>query len=62
MTPADVHEGRTKRILEDRHKTRTESFLAAPERYPAGPPKAPQMPDAVYINPPEQKEVKYSLN
>jgi len=52
LTPADVHYGRAALILEVRHRTRLAAYVAHPERFVQGPPRAEILPAAVWINPP----------
>jgi putative transposase len=52
LTPATVHLGRAELVLEARHQTLLAAYRAHPERFFQGPPKRPQLPSAVWINPP----------
>src|SRR5512140_3855278 len=53
LTPADVHYGRATAILARRAEALARAYAAHPERFPHGPPAAPTLPDAVWINPPK---------
>lgn len=59
LTPADVHYGRADAVLKARHSRRLEAYARHPERFIGGPPRRPQLPTAVYINPP-RKEAELS--
>ncbi len=52
MTPADVHFGKAPIIIQKRQKVLTAAYEKHPERFVNGPPEAPQLPKAVWINPP----------
>ena len=52
LTPADVHYGRARTILEVRHRTRLAAYAAHPERFVQGPPRPETLPTAVWINQP----------
>ena len=53
LTPGDVHYGRAQGLLERRAQVLAAAYAAHPERFPHGPPAAPKLPDAVWINPPK---------
>jgi putative transposase len=55
LTPAAVHYHRANEILEARQKRLLEVYTAHPERFPNGPPRVPELPEAVWINPPEEE-------
>ena len=55
LTPASVHEGRGEAILVQRHATMLAAYKATPERFPNGPPRCATLPEAVWINPPEDR-------
>jgi putative transposase len=55
-TPADVHYGRAHAIREARSRVLDAAHQAHPERFVRKPPKAPRLPDTVWINRPEDKE------
>lgn len=52
LTPADVHYGRAEEVLAQRQVVLQESYERHPERFVNGPPTVPQLPAAVWINPP----------
>ena len=52
LTPADVHQGRAQRVLDDRRRTLQKAWARHPERFVRGTPKPHTLPHAVYINPP----------
>jgi putative transposase len=53
LTPADVYFGRAPMILAQRQEVLDRAYQAHPERFPRGRPRAPALPEAVYINPPQ---------
>lgn len=53
MTPEMVHYGRAAEVAERRAKVLAEAFNAHPERFVNGFPEPRQVPDAVWINPPQ---------
>ena len=53
LTPADVYFGRAPMILARRQQVLDQAYEAHPERFPRGRPRAPALPEAVYINPPQ---------
>ena len=53
LTPADVHHGRAAAILVERQAVLQQAYAAHPERFVKGPPTVPQLPTAVWINPPQ---------
>lgn len=53
LTPADVHFGRAKRILDERHQVLTDAWQRNPERFPNGRPTVPTLDRKVYINKPD---------
>jgi putative transposase len=55
LTPADVHYGRAAAVLAERQNVLDAAYAAHPERFVKGPPKVPSLPQAVWINPPEDK-------
>jgi putative transposase len=55
LTPAEVHYGRAEQVLADRQRVLDAAYAAHPERFVNGPPKVPSLPQAVWINPPEDK-------
>ena len=52
MTPEDVHYGRAGTITRIRQMTLNEAYERHPERFVRKAPKAPVLPQAVWINPP----------
>lgn len=56
-TPADVHHGRTPVLERARAGVLAGAYTAHPERFVRRPPTPPEMPGAVWINPPAKKEV-----
>jgi putative transposase len=56
LTPADVHHGRAAEVTAARAVTLTRAYAAHPERFVRQPPQPPQLPTAVWINPPARKE------
>lgn len=60
LTPADVHFLRAQQILQLRAETLTAAYQAHPERFNR-PPVPQALPDAVWINPPEQPAQEPSL-
>lgn len=53
LTPYSVHYGLAKQILDKRHQTMLLAFYKNPERFNNKTPKLIQLPEAVYINPPQ---------
>jgi putative transposase len=53
MTPADVHYGRAIEVVEKRQAVLTLAYQKYPERFVRGLPLVPQLPQAVWINPPQ---------
>lgn len=53
LTSADVHFGRAKARLEAHQDVLDAAYAAHPERFVKGPPKAPALPTAVWINKPK---------
>jgi putative transposase len=58
MTPAIVHSGRASAVDAARAITLGEAYAAHPERFVRRPPTPPELPTAVWINPPSRKEVE----
>ncbi len=56
MTPDQIHFGQAQEIYTARQATLDAAFLATPERFVHKPPKPPQIPTAVWINPPKPTE------
>jgi putative transposase len=53
MTPADVHFGRAPVLIAKRQQVLEEAYQKNPERFVRGLPTPPQLPEAVWINPPK---------
>lgn len=53
LTPADVHHGQAAAILAERQAILQQAYEAHPERFVKGAPLVPQLPAAVWINPPK---------
>jgi putative transposase len=58
LTPADVHYGRAAQRLRERQQVLQSAYQKNPERFVHGPPKAPQLPEAVWINPPQNSALQ----
>jgi putative transposase len=56
MTPATVHYGLAAELTMQRQATLLATYEKHPERFVKGMPKAPELPDAVWINPPPKKD------
>jgi len=52
MTPNQVHYGQADEVHAERQKTLDQAFRANPNRFVNKPPRPPQKPTAVWINPP----------
>jgi len=52
MTPATVHHGLAEQVTERRQQVLEAAYTQHPERFVKGGPTAPQLPEAVWINPP----------
>ena len=52
LTPSDVHHGRATGVITKRQAVLDVAYQAHPERFVARPPTHPQLPAAVWINPP----------
>jgi putative transposase len=62
LTPADVHYGQAQAVIQQRQQVLQAAYQKNPERFVKGLPKPLQVPDAVWINPPEATpEMKKSL-
>ena len=55
LTPAVVHHGRAERVHAQRTNILAAAYAAHPERFVNGQPKPADLPQAVWINPPEKK-------
>jgi putative transposase len=62
LAPSAVHFGRADEVLDRRHTVLLEAYQLHPERFVAGPPKRPQLPSAVWINPPAQASVDLTVS
>ena len=62
QTPQDVHFGKAALRYSEREKTLLSAFQAHPERFPNGLPKPPELPTAVWINPPRTTQAPPSVN
>lgn len=56
MTPEDVHYGRAGRVTKIRQMTLDAAYELHPERFVSKTPKAPVLPQAVWINPPKKDQ------
>jgi putative transposase len=54
LTPADVHYGRAEEIIHHRQQVLQAAYQKYPERFVQGPPKPPELPAEVWINPPKK--------
>jgi putative transposase len=52
LTPDSVHYGRAPEVIAQRQQVLTAAYLAHPQRFVRHPPRPPQLPAAVWINPP----------
>jgi putative transposase len=57
LTPAAVHFGRAPEVQAARAEVLAGAYAAHPERFVRRPPTPPELPSAVWINPPPEKEV-----
>jgi putative transposase len=55
LTPAAVHDGRGGEVLAKRHEAMLAAYATHPERFPNGAPRRATLPEAVWINPPEDR-------
>ena len=55
LTPADVHYGRAEAVLAQREMVMQQAYERHPERFVNGPPRLPELPAAVWINPPQTR-------
>lgn len=56
MTPATVHYGQAAALTAQRQLALRAAYEAHPERFVKGPPQPPELPQAVWINPPVSEE------
>lgn len=61
MAPATVHYDQASKALRERKKTLEQAFFSNPKRFKGRLPKPPELPTAVWINPPLKQE-KESIN
>lgn len=54
LTPADVHFGRAAQIIRQRQQVLQAAYEKNPERFVKGLPRPPELPGAVWINPPQR--------
>jgi len=54
LTPEIVHHGLAAEVLAVRQEQLLKAYAAHPERFPNGPPRVTELPEAVWINPPEK--------
>ena len=52
LTPEQVHLGRAPEVIRQRQEVLAAAYADHPERFVAGPPRAPKLPEEVWINPP----------
>jgi putative transposase len=62
MTPATVHFGRDKALHLERQRALDAAFHAHPNRFKGNAPKPPQLPIAVWINPPKKEPAPSELH
>ena len=55
LTPAQVHYGHAEEVLAARQRVLDAAYAEHPERFVHGRPRVPSLPQAVWINPPEDK-------
>lgn len=58
LTPATVHAGRASEVQAARATVLAQAYAGHPERFVRRPPTPPDLPTAVWINPPSRKEVE----
>lgn len=59
MSPATVHHGRAKEAHTARQRVLDAAYAAAPERFVRGAPKPPTLPEAAWINKPDNEEAAH---
>jgi putative transposase len=52
LTPETVHYGRAEAVIEERQRVLSAAYEQRPERFVRQAPRAPELPEAVWINPP----------
>jgi len=55
LTPETVHYGRAEAVIEERQRVLSAAYEERPERFVRHHPRAPELPGAVWINPPMKK-------
>ena len=60
LTPAVVHTGQASEVVAKREEVMAAAYVAHPERFVRGRPRVPQVPQAVWINPPAVQTVERS--
>lgn len=55
VTPSSLHYGQAAQVVVSRQTTLETAYMIHPERFVHGRPKPPQLPQAVWINPPSRK-------
>ena len=55
LTPAVVHHGRADAVRSQRQVVLAAAHVAHPERFVRGTPRVPEVPSAVWINPPQHR-------
>jgi len=55
LTPETVHYGRAEAVIEERQRVLSAAYEQRPERFVRHHPRAPELPGAVWINPPVKK-------
>lgn len=61
MTPAMVHTGQGKQVMQQRQQVLNAAYQAYPERFVRGQPQPGVLPEAVWINPPSSHEDEYGV-
>jgi len=59
MTPAAVHHGHAQQLYDQRAQVLTAAYQRYPDRFVRKPPTPPELPTAVWINKPEDKEAAH---
>lgn len=62
LTPSAVHYGKAMTVLQRRHSVLTQAYQRNPARFHNHAPRLKQLPDAVYINPPQSVEINSGQN
>ncbi len=61
LTPATVHQGKASEVLAKRQEVLSTAYVAHPERFVRGRPRAGRVPEAVWINPPAGRSAERGL-